>query len=280
MPSSRWRAHFEQFRDNGVTKIDGFFGDGELDDCRADYDKAEKIYKDKLIYPEEPLVVFWTHVVGADKKICPLSALPSFTRVIKNRIVPYLAQMLLEVFPEIERPRLQLLEVIVFNKPPQISNTLNWHQDVSYFPLRPNSQIAVWFPLCEVTREVGPMVYAHGSHKLGIRGSVNLHTRKKFDGEERELIPDDPLQLGLDVVEYPMTMRDLLIHGGYTWHYSKPNISRDNPRIGVSVRFITERAVFDPRPGQGAAFTEQIQVRPGEVIESGAFPVFWEGPLR
>ena len=56
-----------------------------------------------------------------------------------------------------------------------------------------------------------------------------------------------------------MTQKDLLIHDGYAWHYSKPNIS-NQPRMGVSVRFILEKSAFDPRPGQGAAFTKQINV--------------------
>lgn len=268
--------YFNHFRDNGVTKITDFFADGELNECRIEYDQALVNYDTKLIYRDEPLVVLWTHVVGADKRTCPLSALPSLSHIIQARIVPYLAKLIKAASPEIDKPRLQLLEVIVFNKPPQISNVLNWHQDVAYFPLKPNNQIAVWFPLCEVTSEIGPMVYALGSHKLGIRGSTNLHTREKFDGENRELIPDDPSTIGLDVVEYPMTMRDLLVHDGYTWHYSKPNVSKNSPRIGVSVRFITERAVFDPRPGQGAAFTQQIQVQPGDVVESDAFPIYWQ----
>lgn len=120
------------------------------------------------------------------------------------------------------------------------------------------------------------MVYAHGSHKLGIRGSTNLHDRTPFDGEDRDLIPDDPRTIGLDVVSYPSDVTDFLIHDGYTWHYSKPNISSDLPRMGVSVRFIIEAARFDPRPGQGAAFTKQIEVNKGEEIISDCFPILWQ----
>ena len=60
---------------------------------------------------------------------------------------------------------MQLLETIIFNKPYETSNTLHWHQDVAYFPLKPNNQIAVWFPLDEVDREAGALNYAIGSHK-------------------------------------------------------------------------------------------------------------------
>ena len=218
---------------------------------------------------------------GAEKKTCKLSELPSFKHLIYSKIGPFIGNFL-NIGRNEKIPFLQLLEVIVFNKPPTISNTLNWHQDVAYFPVKPNNQVAVWFPLADVTSEMGPMVYAHGSHKMGIRGSTNLHTREPFEGEDRELIPLNPEDDGLIVEEYPLTQEDILIHDGYTWHYSKPNRSLDKQRMGVSVRFLTEEVVFDPRPGQGAAFTKQIDVSPGEKIISPCFPIVWNniGPIN
>ena len=263
------------FQKNGVVKIENFFKREDIQKCLSDYNQIVNSERSAEIYKDDPLVVLWTHVQGAQKKTCKLKEIPTFSDLIINKLVPYLSEFIQKAYPGIIKHRLQLLETIVFNKPPKLSNTLNWHQDVAYFPLKPNNQIAVWFPLSDVTSEVGPMVYAHKSHKMGIRGSINLHTREPFDGEDRKLIPKDPSELGLEVKEYEMTQKDLLIHDGYTWHYSKPNIS-NQPRMGVSVRFILEKSAFDPRPGQGAAFTKQINVEAGDFIESPCFPVFWE----
>jgi ectoine hydroxylase-related dioxygenase (phytanoyl-CoA dioxygenase family) len=265
----------ETYNKNGIVKVRDFFDPTEISLCKDQYNEVCKTASDE-ISRDEPIVVLWTHVQGASKKIAKLSELPSFDKLIKQKLIPFLSDFVANSYPSINSPRLQLLETIVFNKPPQISNTLNWHQDVSYFPLQPNNQIAIWFPLSVVTEEIGPMVYAHGSHKLGIRGSTNLHTRSPFDGEDRELIPEDPRTAGLQVVSYPCDVTDMLIHDGYTWHYSKPNISTDCQRMGVSVRFIIEAACFDPRPGQGAAFTKQIDVQKGEEIRSSCFPILWE----
>ena len=44
-------------------------------------------------------------------------------------------------------------------------------------------------------------------------------------------------------------------------------------RKGISVRFITEKSVFDPRPGQGAAFTKQLDLKAGDPFEGSPFPV-------
>ena len=35
---------------------------------------------------------------------------------------------------------------------------------------------------------------------------------------------------------------------------------------------MTEKAVFDPRPGQGAAFTKQLDLKAGDKFEGPPFP--------
>ena len=168
---------------------------------------------------------------------------------------------------------MQLLETVIFNKPPNISNTLNWHQDVSYFPLKPNNQVAVWIPFEHVDKDRSAMIYALGSHKAGIMGSVNLHTREAYKNETRILIPENPETLGYKVKCMEMDSTDMLVHDGFTWHYTGPNIVPGYVRKGLSVRFIIDEATFDPRPGQGAAFTKQIDVNPGEILQGSAFPL-------
>ena len=100
---------------------------------------------------------------------------------------------------------------------------MHWHQDVAYFPLKPNNQIAVWIPLEEVDKQSGALNYALGSHKEGIKGSTDLHTRKPFDNENRNLIPEDPEKSGYKVQCMEMAPTDFVCHNGYTWHYSGPN---------------------------------------------------------
>ena len=70
-----------------------------------------------------------------------------------------------------------------------------------------------------------------------------------------------------------MTPNDMLVHNGYTWHYTGPNTVENYLRTGISVRFITDEAVFDPRPGQGAAFTKQVEINPGETFKGNPFPI-------
>lgn len=253
---------------NGVVLLKQMLPDSIMTSVRDGYDALDQQLTRTDIAKDRPLIVFWKHVVGEQKRIGHFDELPDLWQLITEYIVPILRKQ----FPE-KTKRLQLLETIIFDKPGKISNTLNWHQDVAYFPLNPNNQLAVWIPFEIVTAERGAMVYALGSHKLGIRGSTNLHTREKFEHEDRELIPNDPRSIGLDVVCMEMTPNDMLVHDGFTWHYTGPNTVKGHIRRGLSVRFITEEAVFDPRPGQGAAFTKQLAMEPGQILEGKPFPL-------
>lgn len=253
--------------EDGVVLIENCIPKDLIDKTRSEYDDVEKRLTRTEIPTDVPIVVFWRHVMGDTKRIATFQECPELWKLINSCIVPTLRTY----FPE-RTKKLQLLETIIFNKPAKISNTLNWHQDVAYFPLKPNNQIAIWLPFEIVTKERGAMVYAIGSHKHGIKGSTNLHTGEKFENEDRELIPKSPAESGFEERVMEMTPRDMLIHDGYSWHYSGPNLIEGYTRRGLSVRFITDEAVFDPRPGQGAAFTKQIKVEPGEVVKGAPFP--------
>ena len=107
-------------------------------------------------------------------------------------------------------------------------------------------------------------------------GSTNLHTRAPFDGEQRPLIPDDPARAGYKVQTFEMRPTDLLVHDGYTWHQLGQMLRRAIQEK-ASASDLTTEATFDPRPGQGAAFTKQISVAPGDLLpDCSAFPVVFE----
>lgn len=255
---------------DGVMLLRGVLPSVGIDKLRSEYDRLDKSISGLDDTVTEPLVVFWKHVVGETKRTIGLSKFPQLENFITESVIP-------AVNKAIKVDRLQLLECIIFNKPAQTSNTLNWHQDVAYFPLKPNNQIAVWFPLEPVTEERGAMQYALGSHKAGAMGSTNLHTREPFENEDRPLIPDNPIEAGFEVKVFEMSPEDMLLHDGYVWHQSGPNTEAGYTRRGVSIRFITTECRFDPRPGQGASFTKQIMVEPGDPIPScGPFPIMWE----
>ena len=258
---------YKKLKEDGVVLTKDFFNEDDISKVRKEYDQLDASLVNKEIYKEKPIIVFWKHVKGEQKRITTFDEFPSMWDLINQKIVPFVKEA------TNAKSKIQLLETIVFNKPTEVSNTLHWHQDVAYFPLKPNNQVAVWFPLEDVNQKRGALNYALKSHLDGIKGSTDLHTRKPFDNENRELIPEDPSKAGYEVKCMEMSNKDILIHDGYTWHYSGPNKEEGYTRRGISVRFNIERSVFDPRPGQGAAFTKQLSLNAGDAFEGKPFPL-------
>lgn len=266
------KEHAQKFTDDGVTLLKAVIDPEIIESVRERYETLNETLTNRDIPRDRPCIVFWRHVEGEQKRIGIFDEFPELWRLINENIVPTVRSILAETPESADDVELQLLETVIFDKPPEVSNTLHWHQDVAYFPLKPNNQVAVWIPFEPVTKDTGAMNYAIGSHKLGIRGSTNLHTREPYQNEDRELIPERPEHEGFEVVCMEMDPIDMLVHDGFTWHYSGPNRVAGHQRRGLSVRFMREEAVFDPRPGQGAAFTHQIDVEPGDVVRGLPFP--------
>lgn len=210
----------------------------------------------------EAVVVYRTHVQGNTRRIQLLSNMPRMRS---------LAEIVADMLRPLVSGQLRLLETVIFDKPPNSSGTLHWHQDVSYFALEPNNQIAVWIPFDKVTRESGAMQYAIGSHKLGLRASRDLHTDELLD-------PNDTRPAinvcGMEVRCMEMSPGDMLIHDGYTWHMSGPNTVEGQMRRGLSLRFLVGETRYAPRPGSAAPFLKQINdLKAGDLIDDPAFPV-------
>jgi len=259
--------HEKKFKEDGVILFKNAWTTEAIERVKKEYEILDNNLVRKEIVKEEPIIVFWKHVLGEQKRICTFGEFSTLWEFIKNTLTPKIR----EILPNTTK-KLQLLETIIFNKPYEISNTLHWHQDVAYFPLKPNNQIAVWIPLEAVDKQSGALNYALGSHKEGIKGSTDLHTRKPFENENRDLIPEDPEKAGYKVQCMEMSPTDMVCHNGYTWHYSGPNKKKGFERRGLSVRFIIEDAKFDPRPGQGAAFTKQVDLKAGDAFKGKPFP--------
>ncbi|HEX7574632.1 MAG TPA: phytanoyl-CoA dioxygenase family protein [Bacteroidota bacterium] len=59
-----------------------------------------------------------------------------------------------------------------------------WHQDQFYWPLETEHTVTMWMPLIDLTRDMGTMVFAGGSHRGGslLDGSISDELHRVFDG--------------------------------------------------------------------------------------------------
>ena len=247
---------------DGVFVINRAFTPDQLAVVIDEYQRTTPDLPDPVKH--RPIVGFWNFIAGDKKRFKLLDDMPelqNFAWEIANFHVKPLANA-----------PLRLLEAIVFNKPPQRSGLLHWHQDVSYFPLEPNNQIACWIPFDVVTENSGAMVYALGSHLKGTRGSSNLISGVPLPGETRAALPKDPTVEGYEKRVYEMFPGDMLVHDGRTWHASGPNTST-RERRGLSFRYIVGETRYVMRGGSAGPFTKQTDLQDGDLVDDPAFPV-------
>jgi ectoine hydroxylase-related dioxygenase (phytanoyl-CoA dioxygenase family) len=94
-----------------------------------------------------------------------------------------------------------------------------WHQDQFYWPLETTQAISLWMPLIDLTREMGTMIFANGSHTEGplVPVSISEESDRRFTAllEERRY----PL------ASYDVGAGDATFHSGWTAHSAHANAS-------------------------------------------------------
>jgi phytanoyl-CoA hydroxylase len=131
-----------------------------------------------------------------------------------------------------------LLGVETFNKPARIGSGVPPHQDNAYFCQTPPDVFTVWLAVDAVTEANGPVVYARGSHTLGllphkasgVKGN-SIGLAERFDGAD--------WFAGL------LEPGDALVHHCQTVHHSGPNRT-DHPRCGLLLVYRGAHTQTDP----------------------------------
>src|SRR5881397_1289420 len=121
-----------------------------------------------------------------------------------------------------------------FIKEPESAAIAAWHQDATYFGLRPYVHVTAWLALTDATAENGCMEFLPGSHHGGQRphragvvaGSVN-RAGQPVVGE----IDDAP------AVHAPLRAGEFSLHQTLLLHRSQPNRSSGR-RIGLAVSYV------------------------------------------
>src|SRR5438093_6516355 len=121
-----------------------------------------------------------------------------------------------------------------FIKEPESSAIAAWHQDATYFGLRPYVHVTAWLALTDATAENGCMEFLPGSqgrgqmpHRAGVvAGSVN-RAGQAVVGD----VDDTPAVLA------PLRAGEFSLHHTLCLHRSQPNRSPGR-RIGLAISYI------------------------------------------
>lgn len=115
-----------------------------------------------------------------------------------------------------------------------------WHQDSTYFGLRPFDHVTAWVALSNVTADAGPVEFAAGSH---IRGQLQQKSGliKNSVNTAGQIIVEwfDQSQIGQAV----LAPGQFSLHHTCTVHQSQPNRSAER-RIGIALSYIPTRTRY------------------------------------
>ena len=146
-----------------------------------------------------------------------------------------------------------------------------WHQDQFYWPLDTDATITMWMPLVDVPSEVGSMIFASGSHKLGdLRGQA---ISDESDRTFARLI----VERGLATETHgALAAGDATFHAGWTVHSAGENPT-GRMRPVMTVIYVADGArVGEVTPGQELDHKAWLRSKPpGELVDSDRNPRLW-----
>lgn len=155
-----------------------------------------------------------------------------------------------------------------FFKGPGGANT-PWHQDAYFVPLDQEKVLALWIPLSRITRDLGPLDYVTGSHRVGYLGTSTLDDRSMDRFAERLI------RRGFEIHNYStLETGDLVAHSGWTLHSSRSNTSSTWREV-IVIWFFADgaRMTHDPPLARNAGtqgdFACQIRKQNCEILLPG-----------
>lgn len=153
-------------------------------------------------------------------------------------------------------------------KPPGADRT-PWHQDRYYWPLDTDRTVTMWLPLVDVGEEMGPMIFASGSHRAEGLGDLAIS-----DDTDRRLA-SHIAERGWPVVTAPLRMGDVTFHAGGTLHSAGANRSNRTRAVLTVIYFAAGTRVAEPRNANQRADLEVFLpgCAPGDLAESELNPL-------
>ena len=156
-----------------------------------------------------------------------------------------------------------------------------WHCDQQYWPLDAESEreaVSCWIPLQATSSEMGPMMFASGSHK----GDRNEHHNLKISDESEERIWEYVKREGFPVVSKPYELGDVTFHSGWCLHRADGN-STDRYRDAHTMQYVGSKMRWNDsfqggRFGGGHAM-DFMGGPGGSLREAGVPEVFRRGRL-
>ena len=146
-----------------------------------------------------------------------------------------------------------------------------WHQDRYYWPLDTDRTITMWMPLVDVDMQMGPMIFASGSHRASRLGDliISAETDRRLISIIRER--------GWPVSSEPVRAGDATFHAGATLHSAGANRSDRVREVLTIIYFAAGTRIATPaNPNQQADLEVFLPGgKPGEEAKSDLNPILY-----
>lgn len=131
-------------------------------------------------------------------------------------------------------PDILVYTTTFFIKEPKTEAITGWHQDATYFGLRPYEHVSAWIALSPVTTESGCMSFVPGSHSMGQLDHRAHSDAKILNTGGQQLTGSFDRSAAIPA---PLAPGEFSLHHTLTIHHSPANNS-DDRRIGFAVSYI------------------------------------------
>lgn len=147
----------------------------------------------------------------------------------------------LDYVEQILGPDIILWAMVFWYKEPHNTKYIPWHQDATYWPMKPRINLTAWVALGPTFRRNGCLRLIPGSHK------------RWLDDEYQSLSQESAFAEGLKAdqvdqskaLDLEMAPGEVVFFNEATLHGSDAN-SSDIPRLAYALRFTTPEVRFDP----------------------------------
>ena len=213
-PGTLSKEQISHYNDRGFLAPINVFGDCEIADIRE--------YVDRLL--KGALAAGWT---AGELTNWHLYCRGVFDLVTHPRI--------LDVVEDFLGGTIILRNCHFFIKLPGEGRRVSWHQDASYWPLKPSKVISVWLAIDDSCPANGAMQVIPRSH---LRPGIPF---RRSAPEERNVLSqtvDNPEHYGDAPVSLELKAGQISLHSDWILHGSEPNRS-DRRRCGLAMRYLS-----------------------------------------
>ncbi len=121
-----------------------------------------------------------------------------------------------------------------FVKEPKSLSVAAWHQDATYFGLRPHDHVTAWLALTESTPECGCLEFLSARSAERLRKHRNNAVEHSVNGGKQAIVEDFDTD---GAVLAPLRPGTFSLHNTLCIHRSAPNRSA-NRRIGIGISYV------------------------------------------